>query len=192
MQVPPQLVVKREQHTPAEHDCSRRSQTVPQRPQLDRSLLRSTQAPLQLVCRDGQACTQLPALHATLPPVGAAQALPQRPQFDALVLRFTHAPPQLVRPAVQVTTQVPAAQTCPLAQTLPQRPQWARSLLRSTQVEEHAVCPDGHAHTPFTHAAPPVHRSPQRPQCRLFELRSVHTPPQFVVGAAHTVTHAPD
>jgi hypothetical protein len=121
------------------------SQTMPQPPQLARSVLVFTQVPPTPLSFAPQRSkppghTQLAALH-TRP---ASHLWPQLPQFPALESVFTqtggvphswllaghwHVPPWQMRPPVQAT---------------PQPPQFAESVLVSTQAPVQAVSPVPH------------------------------------------------
>jgi hypothetical protein len=110
-------------------------QTMPHAPQLEVSLPRARQAPLQGVCPLGHTLVHDP-LAQTCP---APQARPQAPQFAPSAWRFRQVPLQLVKPGPQTTAQPPATQLCPVGQTRPQLPQFAPSLCRSRQTPEQFV-----------------------------------------------------
>jgi hypothetical protein len=81
-------------HMPLTHDLPD-GQTLPQAPQLFRSIARLTQTPLQLVSPAWQLRAQVP-LEQIWP---AGQARPQAPQLPLSVWRLVQMPLQLVRPA---------------------------------------------------------------------------------------------
>jgi hypothetical protein len=123
--IPPQLVVPvphTELHIPVLHVAGA-VQRAPQRPQLARSRLVSTQAVPQRV-------SPVPQRH--IPPeqvCSAPQALPQRPQLALSVMVFTHVAPHIV--VVALHWQRPATHPCPAVHALPQRPQLALSVCTS-------------------------------------------------------------
>ena len=99
------------------------AQAAPHLPQFIRSLVRSTQPPLQ---------SEKPALHATpqllFPQAAAAfgivgHAAPHIPQFCGSDAVATQAPPQALWPAGQADLQAPPEQTSVVAQACPQEPQ---------------------------------------------------------------------
>jgi len=98
-------------------------QALPHAPQLEASVLRSTQTPAHLVPPPGHA--QTPSMHVAPP----EQAMPQPPQFEASRFGSTHTPAQAVRSVAQIVMHVPALQACPLAQMIPQAPQFLGSLV---------------------------------------------------------------
>jgi len=113
-------------------------QTVPQAPQLFRSVCSFTQTPLQRVKPDWHAVgVHAPAVHAC--PLG--QAVPQVPQLLGSVCSLTQTPLHSVWPALQPppAPQAPAVQGCPLAQAVPHVPQFDGSVVGSVQPPAHDV-----------------------------------------------------
>ena len=102
---------------------SRSSHTLPQKPQLVLSLLRSTHVPLQSACPSGHCLKVLQTPPIQLSP--AAHALLQRLQCSLDVFRFTHTVvfplEQAVRPPLHL--HCPPEQVCVALQTKPQTPQ---------------------------------------------------------------------
>lgn len=139
------------------------AQVLPQVPQLSRSVLRFTQAPLQTW---GAPAGQLHIPPEQLPPT--AQTVGHVPQCASSVCRSVHSDPQMsgVAPP-QVSVQTPATQDSPGSQATPQPApvvQWLRSVRVSVQAPSQAVCPGGQVHVPITQLAPRSHSFPQDPQ----------------------------
>jgi hypothetical protein len=121
--------------------------TRPQEPQLLPFVCRSTQAPLQRVCPEGQGVVQTP-LTQVCP---LAQARPQAPQCAVLVWRFSSQPfvallSQLPKLGLQLATMhaldAHAAVAFAKAHTRPQVPQLLGSLRGSTQTLAQLVSGD--------------------------------------------------
>jgi hypothetical protein len=60
----------------------------------------------------------------------------------------------------------------PSVQTCPHEPQLESSFCVSVHTPPHAVVPEGHAHDPPVHAAPPLHATQLGPQWFASELVS--------------------
>jgi hypothetical protein len=116
---------------------------TPHVPQLELSLCRFVQAPLQIENPVWHVTAQLPPLQT----VPEGQAKPQLPQCAWSVVRFTHVPPQLVSPAWQLRVQTPLMQIFPARQLVPQLPQWLISVSRLAQVAPQFCCSIGQLHT---------------------------------------------
>jgi hypothetical protein len=78
------------------------------------------------------------------------QRTPQSPQLPSSVSVSTQAPPQNVCPDTQ--TQLVPSQTRPPVQALPHAPQCCGLFVVLVQPPEQSVWPDGHSHSPSTHA----------------------------------------
>lgn len=159
-------------------------QTLPQAPQLDASVFRSTQVPAQAVRPPGQA--QAPSMHVA-PPM---QATPQAPQFATSRLGSTHSPAQASRSVGQIATHAPALQACPFAQATPQAPQFFESLAIWTHAPPHSS-PLTQLHLPAPHVMSPVHTAPHVPQLRASFVVSTQAAPQVVSPCWHVVMHLP-
>jgi hypothetical protein len=163
-------------------------QTLPQAPQLFRSVVRLTHPPLQTVgVPPAHVGEQAPfEQKSCVAPGGsaiAAQSFPQRPQFALLASGFTHTPLQRICPAGQ--TQAPATHVSPPVQTSPQRPQLAVSIASLTHALLQFVSGAMHVrtHAPLAQTGVlAVHALPHRPQLAGSELRFEHAPLHAVSG----------
>lgn len=153
-------------------------QLWPQTPQLNRSLLRSTQVLSHIVCPAGHGTgagadptisTQIPMPHCPL-----GQTVPQAPQLLGSFCKSTQAP-QSVSPAAQVATHWPNPSQCtPNPQLLPHAPQLRSSPLRLAQNPPQSVSPGAQSlaattnaaatHAPSVHTWSAVQTTPQPPQ----------------------------
>lgn len=111
---------------------------VPQAPQCWVSVMRSTQAPPQLVMPAGQP-THTPLEHTGVVP---EHTVPHAPQLPVSLDRVTHTPPHSVWPAVHPHT--PFTQLAPAGQAVPQAPQLWGSVERVTQAPLQSVSPPAH------------------------------------------------
>ncbi len=157
---------------------------MPQVPQFALSLLRLTQAPLQMSgMLEGHA--HAPAVHVA--PVG--HLVPHAPQLPVSVFRSAQVPLQSVLPVPH--TQAPAVHVLSVAQAVPHVPQFALSLEVSTQTpgaEPHVVVLGaGQEHLPAVHVPPVAQAVPQAPQFAGSVLVSTHAVPHSVLGAAQVV-----
>jgi hypothetical protein len=188
-------------------------------PQWVRSLVGSTQTPLQLTCEPGHETEQLPELQ-TLPLAHTAPALPLplpqpavAPQWVRSVLGFTQVPLQLTCEPGHETEHVPELQTLPLAHTapalplpLPQpavAPQWFRSLVGSTQTPPQLTCEPGHETEQVPElqtlplaqvvpALPPAVPQPDvAPQCERSVCGSTQVPLQLTCEPGHETEQVP-
>jgi hypothetical protein len=126
---------------------------APLAPQKARSVLGSTQRPMQFTCPAGQDTVQRPPEH-TCPASHAVPALvpahaPLAPQKRGSVAGSTQRPPQTTCPAGHVVAQRPPAHNCPEAQGIPApapvqsplAPQKPRSVLGSMHTPPQLTCP---------------------------------------------------
>ncbi len=97
-------------------------QTVPQLPQLLRSVLVSTQPLPQRINGARHWKSQDPALHTGLALPGAKHTIPHLPQSDVALEVSTHEPSQLVS-APQSVPQLPPLHTMPAPHLFVQLPQ---------------------------------------------------------------------
>src|SRR5256885_2126318 len=118
-------------------------QTLPQVPQFEVLVSRSTHDPLQFVVAPPQTVVQAPPLHTC-----AVHIVGQAPQWLLSDLRSTHAPPQFVYPKLQAIPQPDALHTAlplgTLGQILPQVPQFCVSASSLTQTPLHRLYPASH------------------------------------------------
>jgi hypothetical protein len=139
-----------------------------------------------------QVSAQLPALHATVPLVGAVhatQAVPPNPHA-AVVSAVLHVPPVVQHPlahvvALQGVTHFPAVHVAPLAQTFPHPPQLLLSVCRFLHaLPEHKLSPVGQvsAQLPALHATVPL----------VGAVHATHAlPPTPHAATVSVVVHAP-
>jgi hypothetical protein len=120
-------------------------QLLPHEPQLEGSVARVVQRPLQLSALGAAQVAHLPPVHAD----PAAQALLQTPQLAGSFWRSTQVLPQAACPPPH--THCPAVQVAPAAQAVAQSPQWVASVWRFTQLVPQIVPGGSHIG-----GAPPV------------------------------------
>lgn len=154
-------------------NCSH-ANAAPQPPQFARSVVVSTQTPLQSVVFAGH--SHLPATQV-VPPL---QAISQPPQFWLSVCASTQDAPHLVRAASHVAVQLPRLQTWPaLHATAPHAPQCCGSLWRSMQTPLQFVSGAGHSHCALLQAMrSSLHALPHAPQLLGSFVSLTHEPPQ--------------
>jgi hypothetical protein len=114
------------------------AQTLPQVPQLFRSVLVSTHALPQRMNGAVHWKSQVPPLHTDLPLVGAEQTTPHLPQLEVALEVSTHEPLQLVSVPQSVPQLLPL-QTFPGSHLVVQSPQCSESELKSTQALPQAL-----------------------------------------------------
>ena len=182
-------------HTPLTHLVPH---TLPQPPQLFRSVLRSISQPSAAILLQFEKLPlQAPSAHALLlqraPAFEKLHATPQLPQLAGSFLVSTHAPLHLVVPPTQESAQTPAEQTCPLAQAFPQLPQLAGSFLVSTHDCPQAWLPPVHAlpHLPAEQTSPALHAAAQAPQLAPSDCTLTHDCPHCVLPPPQLVAHFP-
>jgi hypothetical protein len=168
------------------------AQLAPHTPQFRAFVVRSTQAPPQLVNPDPQ--TQALLLHTSFAP----HVAPQSPQFVLSFVRLAQPVGHSASPSLHPAEQVPRLQTSPGAQTLPHVPQLTTLVCKSSQTEPprappppnmHTVSPGGQLHVPATHVPPIGQAFPHPPQSTGLVSRSTHVvtpmgPPTHAVSPA--------
>lgn len=171
-------------------------QTVPHLPQLEVSLVSSTQEPLQAVS-EPQSVEQTPAMQ-TFP---AAQVVLQLPQWLPSARVSTHSAPHFVYPELQSAPHSPASHRGePLAgigQTLPQVPQLETSEASFTHVDSQSAKP-ALQRTPqpvAAHRGAPLSAvgqdTPHALQFSGSSSTSTHEPPQFCAVPPQVSPHVP-
>jgi hypothetical protein len=83
---------------------------------------------------------------------------------------------------------IPLVQTSVARQAVPQEPQLVASVCVDLHTPLHAVCPEGHTQTLFTHDWLEPHVAPHAPQFVLLVAVSTQRPPQSVSPAGHLHT----
>jgi hypothetical protein len=173
---------------------------APEAPQYARSVIGSTQAPLQSTRPLWQLSVQAPLVQTSPAPQAVPAAVPvhtpDAPQCARSVAGSTQEPPQFTCALWQLTAQAPLLQTSPDAQAVPalepvhapDAPQCRRSLFGSTQVPLQATIPLAQlsAQEPPLQTSPEAQvvpafvpeQSPAAPQCDRSVIGSTHAPPQ--------------
>jgi hypothetical protein len=162
-------------------------------PQKLRSVLGSTQRPMQFTCPVGQDTWQRPSAHTCPAPqvIPAAMAVqsPLAPQKRGSFVGSTQRPMQVTCPSGHEVWQRPMAHTCPGPQAEPHMPQCARSVCRSRQLPMQSArpAPQEVTQVPIEHTWPPMQVLSHRPQWFLSVERSRHEPPHTICPTGHEV-----
>lgn len=191
--------------------------TVPQAPQLRRSVCVFTQRPGDIAVAPqttepaAHVPPQTPAAQVAVPPLGAAHARPHAPQLLTVVLVLVSQPlatiaSQSPKPALQVSRHAPlvhaAAWLAPAVQARPHAPQLARAVLMlvsqpfaaiASQLPKPALQVSPHIEAPQEAVAfaPPAQAVAHAPQLVTLVVVLMHMPPQSMVGAAQVVRQVP-
>jgi hypothetical protein len=156
-------------HAPAWQDCSG-EQREAHEPQCAGSTAVETHVPSHIARPGAQRHSPPRQVEA------CGQRRPHCPQLAASEPRSTHARSQSVSCGAHVLEHAAREQTWEGAQVTPQPPQCEGSVDGSTHAPAHASLPDGHRHTPSTHACAGEHARAHAPQWSGSENRSTQAP----------------
>jgi hypothetical protein len=161
---------------------------MPHVPQLETSVIVSTQLPLQSIVPDGQ--PQVPEAHSS----PASHAVSQSPQWASSVMRSTQiasaSMPQIIIGAGHASVHAPPEQDSPMGHSLPQEPQFASSVIVSTQAAPHRISSDmqdAAVQVPDMHVSSVPQARPQLPQLASSLWTSMQPLPQSISPASHII-----